>query len=326
MARRDIEKELAALKTLDKTGPEEQERALRKALRDRVNLIVARAATMAGALQLRALIPDLCAAFERMLEKAAERDPQCWAKNGIAKALADLGHDESSVFIRGLRHVQMEPVWGRSVDTAFTLRGTCALALATVRDLPRREILEQLSYALTDSFEAVEQREREEAAPVRRDAVRAIESMGGEEPGPMLRVKARAGDPDPSVTGQVFDSLLRMEGQGAIPFVEDFLKWPDETVQEEAVLALGASHLAKAAAALESAWETAERWNLRETILRAMGVCGQENAMEFLLRIIRQGTHREAERAVAALELHTVPEPLRKRIAEAKQQRKQSAC
>ena len=31
--------------------------------------------------------------------------------------------------MRGLRHIQMEPVWGGQADSAATLRGTCALAL-----------------------------------------------------------------------------------------------------------------------------------------------------------------------------------------------------
>ena len=39
-------------------------------------------------------------------------DPQCWAKNAIVKALKDLNHDDPAVFLRGIEHVQMEPVWG----------------------------------------------------------------------------------------------------------------------------------------------------------------------------------------------------------------------
>ena len=316
MARRDIEKELAALKRLEGAERQEQLQALRKALRDQVNLMVARAAALTGTWQLRELIPDLCAAFERMLDKPIERDPQCWAKNAIAKALADLGHEESAQFLRGLRHVQKEPTWERTQDTAFTLRGICALALPTVRDLTRRDVLQQLCYALTDSYDE-EERERAEAAPVRRDAVRALESMGGEEPGLLLRVKARAGDPDSGVTGQIFDALLRLEGEAAIPFVEEFLQLPDELVREEAVLALGGSRLAKALAVLESFWPQAEEWNLRDTILRAMSISGQENAFEFLLKVIRTGTEREAKCAISAFELHTVSERVRVRIAEA---------
>ncbi|HEY7209215.1 MAG TPA: hypothetical protein VH477_03010, partial [Bryobacteraceae bacterium] len=95
MPRRNIEQELAALKALGTCGTTTQVQiASKKALRDRVNVMVAKAAELAGALQLRELVPDLCAAFDRLLENAAATDPQCWGKNAIAKALADLGHTE----------------------------------------------------------------------------------------------------------------------------------------------------------------------------------------------------------------------------------------
>ena len=40
----------------------------------------------------------------------------------------------------------------------------------------------------------------------------------------LLRLKARAGDKEPPVSGQVFDSLLRLEGRAAIEFIADFLR------------------------------------------------------------------------------------------------------
>lgn len=318
MPRRNIEQELAALKALETCGTTAQVQiALKKVLRDRVNVMVAKAAELAGSLQLRELVPDLCAAFDRLLENAAATDPQCWGKNAIAKALADLGHTECEHFVRGLRHVQREPVWGRLVDTALTLRGTCALALIAVRDLPRREILQYLTQALTDSYEAGDEREREEAAPVRRDSVRAIEQLGGEEARLILRLKARTGDSDPGVTGQIFDSLLRIEGDAAIPFVADFLNWPDTAVGEEAALALGASRLPGAIRFLETAWHVAPTQALRDAILRALSTSGREQAIDFLLQIARSGREREALSAIRALGLHSVSESLRSRLAEA---------
>jgi hypothetical protein len=75
---------------------------LRKALRDRVNVIVAKAASISAELQLYALLPDLLSAFERLFDKPRESDPQCWGKNAIAKALKDLDHRESATFLRGV--------------------------------------------------------------------------------------------------------------------------------------------------------------------------------------------------------------------------------
>ena len=59
-------------------------------------------------------------------------------------------HDESAAFLRGLRHVQMEAVWGSTVDTAATLRSTCALALLQCTDLTREDKLWHVMRALTD--------------------------------------------------------------------------------------------------------------------------------------------------------------------------------
>src|ERR1043165_2301602 len=94
--------------------------ALRTALAARVGLVIGKAANVAGELRIRELIPDLLAAFGRLFENPLERDPQCWGKNGIAKALTELDYRESEPFLRGSRHEQLEPVWGGREDTATT--------------------------------------------------------------------------------------------------------------------------------------------------------------------------------------------------------------
>ena len=55
-------------------------------------------------------IPDLLRAFDRLFEKPAEKDPQCWGKNAIAVALRDLGYQSSEPFLRGLRHTAHLPL------------------------------------------------------------------------------------------------------------------------------------------------------------------------------------------------------------------------
>src|SRR5579885_3179243 len=118
--------DIAALRS----APEEAAVAqLRKALKDRSNYAVSKAAAIAGERQLHSLTADLVTAFERFMTHGAQSDPQCWAKNAIAKALKDLEHNDADVFLRGTRHFQPEAVWGPPEDTAITLRGTCALAL-----------------------------------------------------------------------------------------------------------------------------------------------------------------------------------------------------
>ena len=116
-----FERKLEALSFL-RCGPSEAAiDPLRKALKDRSNYLVSKAAGLAGELGLNALIPDLTAAFDRFMVDAAASDPQCWDKNAIVKTLKDLNHDDPAVFLRGIEHIQMEPVWGGTADTAMTL-------------------------------------------------------------------------------------------------------------------------------------------------------------------------------------------------------------
>src|ERR1022692_1054910 len=111
MARRLVEEDIEALNRLREGPAADAIPALRKALADRVNLIVAKAAKIAAERQLHDMLPDLLTAFGRLFEKPVARDPQCWGKHAISQALAAMEYRQAAVFLRGLRHVQLEPVW-----------------------------------------------------------------------------------------------------------------------------------------------------------------------------------------------------------------------
>jgi HEAT repeat protein len=279
---------------------------LRRALRDKVNLIVAKAAAIAGEWQEFALLPDLLAAFDRLFVKAAESDPQCWGKNAISQALKDMGCDDSAVFLRGVQHHQWEPVRGGKSDPAGVLRATCALALVQCRDIRRGEILLHLVNAVT-----------EDDAKVRADAARALEHMGGEDAALLLRLKARAGDEEVRVTGQVLESLLELETVAGIPFVAEFLQHKKEEVREEAALALGASRLPEALAMLQAEWTKVQALGAGAVLLRAMSTSRLDAALDFLLQQVRTARLRVAEEALQALELHRESEQIVARVAEA---------
>lgn len=300
MAKRDVEEELRSLSRLREAPVSESTlAALRKGLGDRVNLVAARAAEVAGDLRLKPLIPDLVASFDRRFKNAAETDPQCWAKNAIAKALTDLEHDESAPFLRGYRYVQMESVWGGKTDTAVTLRSLCTLALVQCADLPRAEKLRHLIASMTDAEETV-----------RIDALRAVEQMEGEEAALLLRLKAGTGDKRAAVVGQALESLLRIEGARALDFTRNFLEeqelpltgldsTPAELV-EEAALALGASRLPAAIEVLKEAWTG----HPRIVFLQALSTSRQERGFDFLLNLVRSGRQRDAAASLEALSLH----------------------
>jgi hypothetical protein len=304
---RRVEEEIERLGRLREAGPAAETTAsLRQALGDRVGLVIGKAAKIAAELELRELVPDLLCAFDRLFDKPVERDPQCWGKNAIAKALTDLGHRESEAYLRGARHVQMEAVWGGQEDTASTLRGICLLGLVTCSDIRRETLLRHLVDALV-----------EEAQTVRVEAARALAEMGGDESPLLLRLKARAGDKEPPVIGQTFDSLFQLEGAEAIPFVTDFLRRGPAATRAEAALALGSSRLPEAVEALEEAWKETRDPDLRDAIARAISASRQERGLEFLLQLVRKGRAAEAAAALDALMLHRQSQEIWKRVEDA---------
>jgi HEAT repeat protein len=306
MANDRVQRRLEHLKELRIAGPSEATiKELRAALRDRVNVIVAKAAAIADEWQAQTLLPDLLGAFDRLFVTPEAVDPQCSGKNAISKALKNLGCADSSVFLRGLQHRQWEAVWGGKTDTAGVLRSTCALALVQCTDIPRQEILVHLVNALTES-----------EATVRADAARALEQMGGKDVALLLRLKARADDNEARVTGQVLESLLQLEGADGVPFVAGFLQDVREEVSEEAALALGVSRLTEAVQALKEAWLKPESYG-GAVLLRAISASRLDQAIDFLLEQIRTARLLTAAEALRALELHRDSEQIVKRIEEA---------
>src|SRR6185437_14005128 len=67
---------------------------LRSFLRNRSNLVAAKAAKVAGELRISALIPDLVTAFNRFMADAARLDKRCAAVTEIVTALYELDYVE----------------------------------------------------------------------------------------------------------------------------------------------------------------------------------------------------------------------------------------
>src|ERR1039458_7381348 len=165
--KRKFEEQLAALDALRQLPAEAAIEPLRKALANRNNFVVGKAADLIRTLNLSQLIPELLIAFDRFFEDPVKTDPQCWAKNAISRALAAFEHQDSAVFLRGTKHIQPEPSYGGASDSAGTLRATCALALVQCRSLIEPDLLAHLIDLLADKDKAV-----------RVEVIRAIEQVG----------------------------------------------------------------------------------------------------------------------------------------------------
>jgi HEAT repeat protein len=269
-------------------GPETQAK-LAKALGNRSNYLVSKAAAVVADLQLSAFIPDLIAAFDRFLEDPVKTDSQCWAKIAIAKALKDLGHRDAAVFLRGMSHVQMEPVFGGRQDTAGPLRSSCALALVECR-LDDFEILSPLADLLLDL-----------EPTVRVDAALAMGQLGSPGGALLLRLKARLGDKEPEVTGQCLYSLLSLGMSDAVAFAGRFLDHDEPQVRIEAATALGAARDPEALALVVERYRRERDPELRHAIVTAVGASPIPAAADFLLGVIAEANQELALAAIEAL-------------------------
>jgi HEAT repeat protein len=286
MKRDPLKAKLAALTALRSEFDQPSAVALlRTSLADQNNVVVAKAARIIGERSCRDLIPELLAAFERLLDEV-ERDAGCDGKTALARTLKDLEYDDPAIFLRGLAHVQMEPVWGKRIDTAGILRGTCAQALVAC-EIDPDILLERLTDHLVDSDKAV-----------RIEVVTAIAQLGRPESALLLRLKALSGDPDAEVIGQCLVSLLALKPTESVRFVAGFLGDERDDVRFEASNALAVAKSPDALTFIETFWRGMLSPDLRSATITALGGSPNPRAGEFLLRIIAE---EEAELGVTAL-------------------------
>ncbi len=285
-----LEDRLASLGEL-RADPTSQEslKALQKALTSKVSHVVARAAEIVGEFHLTELEPDLVEAFERFMTNSQKTDPGCAAKTGIVEALYRMEAYQPDIFLHGIGHVQLEPVYGGKEDTAAKLRGLSALGLVRI-NYPN--VMLQLAQLLADS-----------EADARMSAARAIGYAGLDAGIPLLRFKALIGDPHPQVLCECFTALLQLAPEPSLSFVAGFLHRDDLAVQEAAAVALGESRLVQAFPFLETAWEDAIDADLRRALLFAIAFLRHERALSFLLSLVETGG-RSRDNALAALRMY----------------------
>jgi HEAT repeat protein len=224
------------------------------------------------------------------MEDPAESDKGCHAKMAIVEALTEFGYREHELFLRGIRHAQLEPAWGKPVDTAERLRGRCAEAL-TRAGYP--DIMFELVTLLCDG----------EPRP-RSDAVRILASFGNEPAELLLRLKAMNGDAEPEILGDTLGALMEMAPERSLDFVAAFVQSRDERVAQEAALALGGSRDAGALDRLVALWDKAIGSSVKKMLLLPMALIRSDAARDSLLRIVREEPAVYAAEALDALRIY----------------------
>jgi len=286
--KKQFEQQIAQLDALRQAPPESRPEPLRKALASKHNFIAAKAADLVREFNLQDLTPDLLKTFDRLFEHPEKSDPQCWAKNAISRALAIFEVQDPDVFLKGMHHIQMEPVWGGRSDTAGTLRATSALALVQCRRLAEPELLAHLIELFADKDKAV-----------RAEVVRAIDQVGSPTASLLLRLRAVLGNDEPEVLGACYSGVLQIEGVSAIPRIAVFLATADDAAGE-AALAIAGTHSQEGFDALRVALDSSSDQWFRSVLLHAIALTRQDAAIEFLLGLV-QTESLNAEGAIEAI-------------------------
>ncbi|HKF47018.1 MAG TPA: HEAT repeat domain-containing protein [Terracidiphilus sp.] len=305
MAHRGFDDHMQALDAMkDRQLDAEQIGFVKKTLAHRSNLLVAKAARLAEDNQLTALVPDLLAAFKRFFENPEKTDPQCWAKNALSRALPRLECRDKDVYLRGLHHHQMEPVWGGRSDSAGSLRANCAHALAACEGIANHELLLLLLDLLVDADKSV-----------RVEAIRAIAQIG--DPAvPLLRLRALIPGEEPEVLGTCMAALLSIDRDASIPFVAQFLAAADDAAAE-AAFALAETRSPAALALLLDLRShpnpaAGEPW-FAGVLLSAIALTRLPQAFDYLIGLIEE-EDREASLSIESLAKSAPCDDVRSRI------------
>jgi len=259
-------------------------------LSSRFNLVVAKAAKVVVELRLSALLPEVLAAFDKLMGDAPRLDKRCAAVTELASGLYELDYDEPSPYLKGIKHVQMEASYGSPVDEAAKLRAVCAQGLLRTRYPDRFAEVVQL---LVD---------REPAA--RAGAVRALASNGGEAGALLLRLKVLTGDQEAKVLVECFAGLLAAAPDKSVPFVASYVDSADEGVAEAAMLALGESRFCAAFEALKDKWNRTITGQTRRILLSAMAASRLDEAVAFLTSLVEDGSRQIATFTIEALAIY----------------------
>lgn len=296
---------LDEIRALEGEEPSEAGMArLKKLLAHRSNHVVGRAARLADTWKAERLVPELLAAFDRFMESPVKSDPTCAAKKPIIETLIALGHREPEIYLRGAHHIQMEPVYGGSEDTAATLRGLSGEGLLGCR---YADLYNEMTTLLMDAnprtrriaVESLGHTETPQAEMLLRMVVLAdrLESEA------FLRRKLRPDEEDADIIALAMHGLMSIAPERSLPFVAGFLVAPKPVVMEGAALAIGEARLPESFATLRTAMTRPNGPDLYELAL-PMALTRDDEAFDFLLSAIPSEPTTVAAIIVEALAIY----------------------
>lgn len=272
-------------------------RELKVFLKNRSNLVVAKAAKISGELHITDLASELVASFERLMKDPTKLDKGCAATTEIIGTLYELDYTEPEIYLTGIHHVQMEGSFGPPVDVAAKLRGLSALGLARTRF---RNALDEIVSLLVDPW-----------TEARMGAVRALAANGGEAGTLLLKMRILTGETEPDVLAECFSGLLEAAPERSLPLVAKYAESDDLAVAEAAVLALGSSHRPEALNMLAEKYQRSTGSPLRKIVLLSIAMVRSDEAIAFLVSLLDTCRTQTANEVITALAIFRDNEKVR---------------
>jgi HEAT repeat protein len=288
---RGVDRQIEEVARLASEGPTPKgKQALAGFLGSKSNLVAARAAEVVRKWAAPEFVENLLDLWDRCFLDPVKTDKGCLAKLAVVEALDAIGHDDLGPFLRGARHVQLEPAYGPPVDSAAELRVACAEILAS-RGYPDIYVL------LADHL-------MDDEPGVRGAAGDLLSRLGGERAELLLRMRIHAGEDHTENYAAYFRGLLELSPELSVPLVESHCHHENPAVAEEAILALGESRLPEAFPILKSLFSTTVLAEARRVIVLAISLLRLPEAVGFLEEVVREGDSTSARLAVEGMGIY----------------------
>ena len=253
---------------------------LKKCITNKNNCVIAKAAECIAKFRLSECQDTLITTYDRLLNSGHKTDRACIGQKAIVKALDKLGCDDLDWFINAAECIQIEPVYGGTIDSGEKVR---TQAIRSLIRFPWYSVAYPLTIRLGDP-----------EPNVRIAVIETLLSFGGREAEIAIIAKAVSGDVSPEVMSCCFLSLLSLNPEIGIPLVAAFLQDKSESIRIEAALALGQSRDDRAYHYLYDGWEACSLFEMKKMYLTAISVLRTENAVDFLLDMLGNPHYKDS--------------------------------